>query len=191
MKSLRTNSLFHDKLSADCVGHNLLYIGCSLDDEIDIKYTVISDTERNKDVTNARRIYVTFDDIEKDPIKLENLESFNITHYIKLENASDYEMFYEFIWECYSESLRMAKHSYDCYNISKIEVLDKDREKNLQYLLNIGKKLNLCKPYYYFDKKGFHIDDLKIDKINVFIGRRFSGKTLFAYGIVDKYNLNP
>lgn len=46
LKSLRTNSLFHDKLSADCIGHNLLYIGCSLDDEIDIKYSVISDSER-------------------------------------------------------------------------------------------------------------------------------------------------
>lgn len=59
LKSIRTNSLFHDKLSADCAGHNLLYIGCSLDDEIDIKYSVISDTDRNIDATKARRIYVT------------------------------------------------------------------------------------------------------------------------------------
>lgn len=187
LKSLRTNSLFHDKLSADCIGHNLLYIGCSLDDEIDIKYSVITDSERNKDVTNARRIYVTFDDIESDPIKLENLEGFNITHYIKLENVSDYEMFYEFMCECYKESLQVENHPCDCYNVVKINELDKNRNKNLEYLLNIGNAPDLCKPYYYFEKKGFKIEDLKTDKINVFVGRRFSGKTLFAYGIIDKF----
>lgn len=187
LKSLRTNSLFHDKLSADCSGHNLLYIGCSLDDEIDIKYSVISDNDRNIDSTSARRIYVTFDDIESDPIKLDDLKSFNITHYIKLEGASDYEMFYEFICECYNESLKLTCKPYDCYTVSKIETLNNDREANLQYLINLNGNPPLCKPYYYFDKTNFHIDDLSKDKINVFIGRRFSGKTLFAYGIIDKF----
>lgn len=185
LKSLRTNSLFHDKLSADCSGHNLLYIGCSLSDEIDIKYTVISDADRNKKVTNARRIYVTYDDIENDSIKLEDLESFNITHYIKLENESDYEMFYEYIWECYNESLKLLKNPNDCYSVSKINMLDNDREKNLEYLVNLNAKPKLCKPYYFFEKSNFQFDDLKKDKINVFVGRRFSGKTLFAYQLID------
>lgn len=186
LKSIRTNSLFHDKLSADCAGHNLLYIGCSLDDEIDIKYTVISDTDRNIDVTSARRIYVTFDDIENDPVKLDDLESFHITHYIKLENATDYEIFYEFIWECYNESIKISGNPCDYYCVQKIDTLDNSREKNLEYLLNLSVKPNLCKPYYFFDKNNFNINDLKTDKINVFVGRRFSGKTLFAYGILEK-----
>lgn len=187
LKSLRTNSLFHDKLSADCAGHNLLYIGCSLEDEIDIKYTVISDIDRNIDVTSARRIYVTYDDIENDPIKLDDLESLHVTHYIKLENISDYEMFYEFIWECYNESLKVAENPFDYYSVQKVETLDNSREKNLEYLLSLSTQPNMCKPYYYFDKSNFSINDLKTDKINVFIGRRFSGKTLFAYGIVEKF----
>lgn len=187
LKSLRTNSLFHDMLSADCAGHNLLYIGCSLDDEIDIKYTVISDLERCIDTSKARKIYVTFDDIENDPMKLDDLKSFNITHYIKLEDATDYELFYEFIWECYNESLKKVSTPYDDYSVRKIEMLEDDREKNLEYLLNLKSTPTLCKPYYFFKKSNFNIDNLKTDKINIFIGRRYSGKTLFIYELIDDF----
>lgn len=187
LKSLRTNSLFHDKLSSDCSGHNLLYIGCSLDDEIDIKYTVISDDERNIDTTSARRIYVTFDDIEGDCIKIEDLESFRITNYIKLDNEDDYKMFYEFLFSCFKESQKNMGNSYDCYSVQNVKTLDNDRDKNLDYLLNLNIKQHLCKPYYFFNKSNFLISNLSSEKINVFVGRRFSGKTLFAYEILDKF----
>lgn len=185
LKSLRTNSLFHDKLSSDCLGRNLIYIGCSLDDEIDIKYSVISDEERNIDPTTARRIYVTFDDIEDDRIKIEDLEAFHITHYIKLDNAKDYNMFYDFLFSCYLESKKKSGKPYECYSVKSVETLDSDRDKNLEYLLNLTAKKNLCKPYYFFHKYNFDINNLSTDKINVFVGRRFSGKTLFAYEILD------
>ena len=120
IKSLEANSIFHDMLAADCNGKNLLYIGCSLEDEIDIKYSVISDSNRNKNPVSARRIYVTAEDIESDPIKIEDLESFQITHYIKLDKNEDYEMFYEFVTNCYNESLKEAKNPNDYYEVKKI-----------------------------------------------------------------------
>ncbi len=186
LKSLRDNSYFHDILSADCIGKNLIFIGCSLDDELDIKYTVIGDKDRHKDTTNARRVYVTTDDIENDPIKKEDLRDFNITHYIKLESSEDYELFYEFLLECYKESLRAQTRSFECYRVTQTSILSEERKENLQYLMNIEGNKTLCKPYYYYEKEGFCIDDLMTNKINVFIGRRFSGKTLFTYGIIDK-----
>ena len=46
IRSLDKNKKFHDMLSSDCESKNVLYIGCSLDDEIDIKYSVLSDKNR-------------------------------------------------------------------------------------------------------------------------------------------------
>lgn len=187
IKSLEANSIFHDMLAADCNGKNLLYIGCSLEDEIDIKYSVISDSNRNKNPVSARRIYVTAEDIESDPIKIEDLESFQITHYIELDKNEDYEMFYEFVTNCYNESLKEAKNPNDYYEVKKIEILDGNRELNLQYLINSMQESQLLKPHYFFEKSGFDLGKLNTQKINVFVGRRFSGKTLFAYNILDHF----
>ena len=59
ISSLDENKKFHDMLSADCENKNILYIGCSLDDEIDIKYSVLSDTNRNFKEKETYSIYVT------------------------------------------------------------------------------------------------------------------------------------
>lgn len=187
LKSLETNSTFHDMLSADCIGRNLLYIGCSLDDEIDIKYSVITDRIRNSNPILARRIYVTTEDIESDPIKIENLESFQITHFIKLENINDYENFYEFIITCYEESLKEAKNPNDNYEVKNIRMLTDDRDLNLQYLFDSIQENKFLKPYYFIEKSAFDFAQLDSQNINVFIGRRFSGKTLFAYSILEKF----
>ncbi|MBM6972152.1 SIR2 family protein, partial [Mordavella massiliensis] len=187
IKSLEANTIFHDMLAADCNGKNLLYIGCSLCDEIDIKFSIISDRNRNISPVSARRIYVTAEDIESDPIKIEDLESFQITHYIKLDKNEDYELFYEFITNCYNESLKEAKNPTDYYKVEKIETLDGNRELNLQYLVNSMQESRLLKPHYFFEKSGFDLEKLSIEKINVFVGRRFSGKTMFAYNILDHF----
>lgn len=187
IKSLSTNTLFHDKLAADCQGKNLLYLGCSLDDEIDIKFSVISDTSKNIDPISTRRIYVTHEDIQHDAIKIENLESFKISHYIKLESLDDYEMFYEFIVQCYKESLVSKKEPIEYYEVMNIEVLEADREANLNYLVNSLNESKILKPYYFYNRSGFSMNMLSQEKINVFIGRRFSGKTMFAYSIIDYF----
>lgn len=187
MKSLYTNSQFHNMLATDCNGKNLIYIGCSLDDEIDIKYSVISDSNKNNAPIKARRIYVTSSDIESDPIKMENLKRFQITHYIKLENTNDYELFYEFMVNCYNESLKESKMPIEHYEITKIKTLENDRELNIQYLINLLPKIDYTKPSYFIQKDNFDFNSLDTQKINIFTGRRFSGKTLFAYNIIEYF----
>lgn len=105
--SLRQSEQFHDLLSADCGNKNLLYIGCSLDDEIDIKYSVLADKNRNKKVRDIRGIYVTSDDLSD--FKKDKLAGFNISHIIKLSSSDDYEYFYEFLVQCYEESQAQIK----------------------------------------------------------------------------------
>lgn len=158
-----------------------------MDDEIDIKFSVISDKSKNIDPISTRRIYVTHEDIQHDAIKIENLESFKISHYIKLESLDDYEMFYEFIVQCYKESLVSKKAPIEYYEVMNIEVLEADREANLNYLVNSLNESKILKPYYFYNRSGFSMNMLSQEKINVFIGRRFSGKTMFAYSIIDYF----
>lgn len=185
--SLNTNSVFHEKLMTDCIGKNLLYIGCSLDDEIDIKFSIITDMNKNKNAQSTYRIYVTTEDIELDSIKKENLESFQITHYIKLNSVDEYELFYEYILECYEESLKYKSSSLDKYEIITMSQLDDSREKNLEFLYNSLISHKLIKPYYYIIRDEFEKLKLANDKINIFLGRRFSGKTMYAVNIIDYY----
>lgn len=185
--SLETNTIFHEKLMADCIGKNLLYIGCSLDDEIDIKFSIITDTNKNKEVQSTYRIYVTTEDIENDPIKIENLESFQMTHYIKLDSIDDYELFYEYIVDCYEDSLKNKICAIDNYEIVSIQQLEDGREENLDYLVNSVTGHKLLKPHYYLVRDIFENLLLPKDKINIILGRRFSGKTMLAINIIDYY----
>ena len=56
---------------------------------------------------------------------------------------------------------------------------------NLDYLLDFTRSDKLIKPYYFVEKKKFKINDLDSEKINILKGRRFSGKTMFAYYILE------
>lgn len=183
--SLEKNKKFHDMLTADCENRNMLYIGCSLKDEIDIKYSVLSDKTRNFNQKNTYRIYVTSEKLSE--LKKEKLEGFNISHYIQLNSTEDYEMFYEFLVNCYEESCIANKNNIDIYRYSQLEKLDKNFEENIDYLANFGSIKDKV-PYYYIQRE--LVKELKLitEKVNVIMGRRFVGKTLLAYNMLE-YNL--
>jgi hypothetical protein len=61
INSLKENKKFQDLLISDYKGKNILYIGCSLDDELDLKYSAISDTNLNQPINLTKIIYVTTD----------------------------------------------------------------------------------------------------------------------------------
>lgn len=182
--SLSENKRFHDMLSADCENKNIIYIGCSLDDEIDIRYSVLSDKNRNFKEKETYRIYVTAEPLSS--LKKVKLEGFNISHYIQLQTSDDYELFYEFLVQCFQESLLGAKQDIENFGYHQPRKLIKDTEKNIKYLADIKKNKEEL-PYYYFEREllgELHFSD---EKINVIIGRRFSGKTLLAYNILEYF----
>ena len=182
--SLDKNQKFHDMLTADCENKNIIYIGCSLDNEIDLKYSVLSDKNRNHIERDTYRIYVTAEEIS--PLKKAKLEGYNISHYIHLQSNNDYELFYEFLIQCYLEGIDKQICEIDSLRYSTPQKLPKNSEQNIDFLANIGKsKLEL--PYYYFEREMVNTLNLVTDKINVIIGRRFVGKTMLAYNILD-YN---
>ncbi len=184
IRSLDKNKKFHDMLSSDCESKNVLYIGCSLDDEIDIKYSVLSDKNRNFSEKETYRIYVTAEPLTE--LKKRKLEGFNISHYIQLQSISDYELFYEFLIRCYQESLDGQVNEIDSLGYQQPVMINTDKNENIRYLADI-KKDNRKLPYYYFEREILNSLALSTEKINVITGRRFSGKTMLAYNILDHY----
>lgn len=184
IRSLDKNKKFHDMLSSDCESKNVLYIGCSLDDEIDIKYSVLSDKNRNFSEKETYRIYVTAETLSE--LKKRKLEGFNISHFIQLQSISDYDLFYEFLIRCYQESLEGQDSEIDSLGYQKPMMMNNDKKENIKYLADI-KKDNRKLPYYYFEREILASLTFCTEKINVITGRRFSGKTMLAYNILDHY----
>lgn len=182
IESLNRSEQFHDLLSADCGNKNLLYIGCSLDDEIDIKYSVLSDKNRNKKVRDIRGIYVTSEDLSE--YKKDRLEGFNISHIIQLTSVDDYEYFYEYMVQCYEESLVKVDRNIEHFKYTELERLGKDKEDNLNYLADLAPNKSKL-PFYYVPSERVHNIKLLNDKVNVVIGRRFVGKSLLAHSILE------
>lgn len=184
IRSLESNGQFHGLLSADCGNKNLLYIGCSLDDEIDIKYSVISDENRNVKDRETRGIYVTAEKLSEH--KKEKLEEFNISHIIQLENVNEYEIFYEFVVECYQESCQDRISNIHQYEFCVSEKLGAERDKNIEFLADIASRKGIV-PFYYTPLS--ICDEIKLvkNKVNVIIGRRFVGKSMLAYSILEKH----
>lgn len=182
--SLDENQKFHDMLSADCENRNIIYIGCSLDDEIDIKYSVLSDKNRNFKDKETYRIYVTAEPLSS--LKKVKLEGFNISHYIQLQTNEDYELFYEFLLQCFQESRIGLKSDIENLGYQQPQKLSKDMELNIKYLADIKKNKEEL-PYYYFKRELLNTLNFTDQKINVIIGRRFAGKTMFAYNILEHY----
>lgn len=181
--SLQQSEQFHDLLSADCGNKNLLYIGCSLDDEVDIKYSVLADKNRNKKVRAIRGIYVTSDDLSE--FKKDKLEGFNISHIIKLTSSDDYEAFYEFLVECYEESQAQIERNIANFKYTELERIGKDKENNLDYLADLSPDKGKL-PFYYVSSERVQNIKLLKDKVNVIIGRRFVGKSMLAHAILEE-----
>lgn len=182
--SLQQSEQFHDLLSADCGNKNLLYIGCSLDDEIDIKYSVLSDKNRNKKVRDIRGIYVTSDDLSE--FKKDKLKGFNISHIIKLSSSDDYEYFYEFLVQCYEESQAQIEKNIANFKYTELERIGKDKKTNLNYLADLSPDKSKL-PFYYVSSERVQNIKLLQEKVNVVIGRRFVGKTMLAHAILEAH----
>ena len=182
--SIQQSEQFHDLLSADCGNKNLLYIGCSLDDEIDIKYSVLADTNRNKKVRDIRGIYVTSDDLSE--FKKDKLEGYNISHIIKLSSCEDFENFYEFMVHCFEESQLQIEKNISNFQYTELERMEKDKATNLDYLADLSPDKSKL-PFYYVSSERIKNINLFQDKINVVVGRRFVGKTMLAHAILEAH----
>ena len=183
--SLKDNKSLLSHLTNDYLYNALIYIGCSLADEIDILSTVLN----AKGDVNSTRYFCT----ASQPKYLDkiNFERYGINICIVFES---YEKMYAQLSEVAEEAAKILPEDLEHYQSYSITQLDSDFESNKSYLF-YGKALinsdkTITKPYFFITRR---ITDTVIDNIvknnkhiQFLLGNGCSGKTYIAIDIIRR-----
>ena len=178
--SIKSNEYLLSKLTHDFEYINLLFIGCSLSDEIDILFSSVSSVV-NK---NSRYFCTTKEPTFLDKIKL---EKYGITDCIVFKSYVD--IYIELV-KAYEEAGMITSTELDSFKTYKISVRPSGFDNNKDYMfygknvINDDKSITL--PNYYIDRELTRrvIRNIDIKPIQLIIGRGCSGKTYIAIDIV-------
>lgn len=188
LRSLTTNITMLDFLKLDMLHKNIVYIGCSLIDELDIASIVANDENINK-VKNNKFIFLSKKPSFVDEISYKEL---GINTIIMFEQGA-YDQVYQLMIEAFQHS---AEKSDELSHLAgDIKLLEKDESDNKEFLVkgivNInekGKPFKKVIPHYYSERdiEAEVSDSLSRNVITIVKGKRVSGKTLLAYSILKK-----
>lgn len=180
IKSLKKNEYLIQALTNDLIESNLIFVGCSLTEEIDILFA-ISNLEGNAQQQSAKRVYVTSNE-PKDFTTQKKLKDYGITDVI----VCDYDNFY----------LKYIEISRDIISNTLIDSIFLFNEKPCP-------SFDIKKFFHYFvqaDWAGGNPYNLPITRtieqkvltaidtqpIIVIKGGRFSGRTSLLYAVLNK-----
>ena len=182
--SLTSNSKLLSIFREDYYNKNIIYIGCSLDDENDL-YSVIGDIENNKVIT--KKYYVTSNKNLDDYYKNE-LEEYGVTDIIVVD---DYMKFYSEVYELYNETDFLVQE-LNCFNNPQIIIKPKGHNQNFDYLcytFNANIDNNTIElPHFFISRTiiEIYIDNLNKYPFTILEGNRVSGKTYALLDIIHK-----
>lgn len=183
--SVNKNASLLNKLHNDYRTQNILFIGCSLDDEMDLK-TI---TKWPFDYTEKDNLSRTIIFVKGAPTKLDisKFKTYGITDIVCFDEFDDMYYFLKKAWE---ESQKIQQDELDKYNSVNFEQIKKeDVESNQEYflwnkLLYDLKKNKLRIPFYFITRNILLeiIENIKKNKVHLVSGMRVSGK---SYLLVD------
>ncbi|MFC1239749.1 SIR2 family protein [Treponema vincentii] len=182
--SLRDNADFISMIQSDYKTKSILMIGCSLDDELDIKFAVLTNDKFDNDINN--RFYITHK--EPDDEKKEILEDLGISKVILVEN---YDEFYDFFASPEvkaNEKTVLKKYRFNGYT----DVVGKD--ENINYYLGYYTIKDIMPKYKVMIEREKEIDEWeKIKNSNsvLIVGRRITGKTSFLINLLSRFAAQP
>lgn len=163
-RNIDDNKFILNKMKHDFTFNNLIFVGCSLSEELDLLSMNIPDTEMFK----ASRYYIT--STKPDRFREIDLETYGITHIVLV---TSYEDFYKKMYDIYIKSLEMQKDELDDFKNPKIEIGEMD--------------ISLNKDYFYFGKKLFDKQNQRIHFPGFFIQRSVILNSLLPE--MDKYSV--
>lgn len=180
--SIKKNVSLLKKLTHDYEYLNLLYIGCSLSDEIDLLFS----TSMANDNNNNRYYCST-----QIPTLLQKtkLEAFGITHCIVFESYDD---IYEKMTDAFHQSLCITPDELEQFSTYEFKTLGTGFELNCPYLFQGKSILNNSKiaiyPSFFVSRS---VTDKIVENINskgtqIVVGRGCSGKTYVSYDIIRR-----
>lgn len=180
--SIKKNVSLLKKITHDYEYLNLLYIGCSLSDEIDLLFS----TSMANDNNNNRYYCST-----QIPTLLQKtkLEAFGITHCIVFESYDD---IYEKMTDAFHQSLCITPDELEQFSTYEFKTLGTGFELNCPYLFQGKSILNNSKiaiyPSFFVSRS---VTDKIVENINskgtqIVVGRGCSGKTYVSYDIIRR-----
>ena len=182
VQSLTTNQSMLTALRTDLVEQNTLFLGCSLDGEIDLLYSLTS--YRGTFPTGRKSIYVS--SFEPDRYFKAKLAKHGINSIFLIQ---DYDGFYKWFASISFESGRSISHIAP-YSIARIEYpLKNDRRANIDFLLRSPtsrvQQTSTVLPDFYIERDIARPIDVALNRESVVLvrGRRFSGRSLLLRGL--------
>jgi hypothetical protein len=191
LSSLKTNVHLLNSLRDDLISKNIIYIGCSLEDETDILSSIIEIADSK---TNIRKnTYFVTHKVPND-IEISQLEDFAITCIIVVD---DYKYFYQELIYLYLESTKLKEEGIDNYlNLNLIPVNNLNFSDNVNYLFDTKVTLNkvdnkiINVPSFFIERdlSKMVLSNLKNSSLQIIYGHRISGKTYVLYNVLRNIN---
>lgn len=182
--SIKTNTKMLSKLKDDFSNSNLLYVGCSLDDEPDLVSIIVEAVKTRR--TACQSIYITSSTLEED--KKDLLEDYGITACLIV---SDYDKFYKDLVSIASH--KEKKCPVDIYREPEIVELGGDNTTlknivNSNMLIPVPFEGKIYKPYFFIKRdivSRIVAQLLESTPVHIIYGHRIAGKTFCLINLYE------
>lgn len=184
VSSLKKNEALLSKLKHDSIFQNILFIGCSLNDEIDLLYSLFS--SESQENQTAKYICVTQKPTIFDELKY---QKYGITHCILFDS---YTSIYDKLYSAGIEAAKIKSDDLINYKSFSIEKLSSRYESNKPFLL-FGKSLiskdhTITIPYFFVSREKCTniIENFASYSLQLLVGARCSGKSFILADVASK-----
>lgn len=185
--SLKESKSLLKKLEHDSKFQNLLFIGCSLNNEIDILSSLLpSQNSTDTEIQTARYICLAQKPSFLDQLKY---EKYGITHCIIFDS---FENIYTDLFSAGLEAQKISCDELVAYKTYSMQRSSSGYENNKPYLL-FGKSLlnkdrSISLPYFFISREASRtlIDNINTHNLQLLIGSRCSGKTYILADIASR-----
>ena len=187
--SLQKNKWMLSRLKQDYVDKNILFVGCSLDDELDLMHVFSTvKSELSKEI-RTEKYYVT--DKEPSSYAKLKLEMYGITTVILVDS---YAEFYNAMRKLKIESEKISmENDIDNFRNISVEILNNRNSSNKNYILYEKNPFNrkeykIYLPYYFISRNISNdiLDDMSDIPLQIIYGKRVSGKTYVLLDLVKR-----
>ncbi|WCT56114.1 SIR2 family protein [Paenibacillus kyungheensis] len=191
LNSLKQNNFLLNKISTDIRSNSVMFIGCSLSDEIDLLYSL--NIHGYTPSSMKTTYYVT--DREISLLQQKDLEMYGIDTIIKIES---YEDFYMYLNDINEMAKRIPTSDIDNFLNPRMIYEQEGYNENIEYIYksnkiynDFEKKKSIKLPNFIIQRELFNKqEDFRINFIDknliVIYGHRFSGKTYFLINLMRK-----
>lgn len=181
--SLIDNSHLLNRLKHDSLYQNLIFIGCSLEDEMDLLSIC-----GNEETSNIVRRYIC---LTKAPslVQKVNLKKYGITHCVIFDS---FDSIYNELYYLGKESEKVSDDELDQYRHFTFKKCIDSYNDNKSYLLHgkslLNKKHEVTFPYFFISRN--HTDkiikNMEVYPLQFVMGTRCSGKTYTLFDLVSR-----